>query len=178
MKAIKDAYAPSSLTLYNDDGYYNSATLVAGDVSINVVDDESAKSDERVTILFNHSDEKSPSLVLSRYDEFEGRIDTSFAISDVDRATINGKEIATEEYVDNAIENIPAQVQADWKQTDETSKAYILNKPSINEDENKNIIEGNTNSVTTGSYDLTYIINELDLGSNHYINYDHTSYGS
>jgi hypothetical protein len=78
----------------------------------------------------------------------------------------------------NKVKDLPfSALQADWKQTDETSKAYILNKPSINEDENKNIIEGNTNSITAGSYDLTYFISEFVLGLNYDIVYDHTSHG-
>jgi hypothetical protein len=100
MMAAKDSYTPSTLTLYNDEGYSNSATLTAGDAFVNVVDDESIKSNEHVTISFKHPGERSPSLVLSRQDDFEGHIDTSFEIFNVDSATINRKEIATQEYVD------------------------------------------------------------------------------
>lgn len=38
---------------------------------------------------------------------------------------------ATEEFVNDAIANIPEQVQADWTQTDEAADDYIKNKPVI-----------------------------------------------
>jgi hypothetical protein len=65
---------------------------------------------------------------------------------------INGKEIATEEYVDTAIENIPEQVQADWKQTDENAPDYIKNKLELESGEaTKSIQQPGSRAISEGA---------------------------
>lgn len=57
--------------------------------------------------------------------------------------TLDGREVATKEYVDEAIANIDIpevgetaeQVQSDWNEIDENSKAFIKNKPEVAADE-------------------------------------------
>lgn len=39
------------------------------------------------------------------------------------------KKLATEEYVDNALNQLPEQIQSDWNQTNENAPDYIKNKP-------------------------------------------------
>ena len=119
----------ASLKLNAESGsnYISQAKLSAGLITIEAEQDNSTVNRNRISLVTNSRVWNAPRLVLDviEYPDGETPDDKIFAISGVNNATINDKEIATQEYVDNLITQLTEQI------TGLTEQLRLINEGGI-----------------------------------------------